>query len=93
MVECFFNTKITIVYYDGEGKYQALLSLLVDCGIQHLTLPPHTPQLVGTMERRHRHIVETGLTLLHQASIPFSYWSVAFSTVVYLINHLPNLVL
>ena len=45
------------------------------------------------MERRHRHIVEIGLILLHQASVPLSYWSVVFSTAVYLINRLPTPIL
>jgi hypothetical protein len=27
----------------------------------------------GFVERKHRHIVETGLTILATASIPFSY--------------------
>lgn len=42
------------------------------------------------MERKHRHIVETGLTLLAQAGIPFTYWTNAFSTAVHLIDRLPT---
>lgn len=34
--------------------------------------------------------MEMGLTLLHQASIPTSYWTYAFATAVYLINRLPS---
>lgn len=37
-----------------------------------------------------RHIVETGLTLLHHASIPLTFWPEAFATAVYLINRLPK---
>lgn len=37
----------------------------------------------------HRHVVEIGLTLLHQASSPLSYWSYAFQIAVYLINRMP----
>ncbi|KAJ9555944.1 hypothetical protein OSB04_010558 [Centaurea solstitialis] len=32
-------------------------------GISHFTTPPHTPEQNGIAERRHRHIVETGLAL------------------------------
>ncbi|RVW63793.1 Retrovirus-related Pol polyprotein from transposon RE1 [Vitis vinifera] len=45
---------------------------------------------MGTLKRRHRHIVETGLSLLTHASMPLSYWPFAFSTAVYLINRLPT---
>jgi hypothetical protein len=46
--------------------------------------------LNGYSERRHRHIVETGLALLTHASLPLSFWSQAFSTTVYLINRMPT---
>ena len=62
-------------------------------GIQHLKTPPHTPQHNGTAERRHKHIVETGLTLLSQAKLPYQYWSYAFQTAAYLINRLPTPIL
>lgn len=41
-------------------------------------------------ECRRRHIVEIGLTLLHQASMSLTHWTHVFCTTVYLINHLPN---
>lgn len=62
-------------------------------GIQHLKTPPHTPQHNGTAERRHKHIVDTGFTLLHQAKLPHKYWSYAFQSAVYLINRLPTIIL
>lgn len=62
-------------------------------GISHLTFPPHTPQHNEISERKHRHIVETGLTLLNQASIPLNYWTYAFAATIYLINRIPTPVL
>ena len=62
-------------------------------GILHQTSCPHTPQQNGVFERKHRHIVETGLSLLYKSNLPYNYWSYAFSTVVYLINRLPSFVL
>ena len=73
LVEHFFNTSIRTVYSNGGGEYIGLHSFLQNHGIQHLKSPPHTPQLVGTAERKHRHIVETGLSLLHHASMPLTY--------------------
>jgi hypothetical protein len=90
VVEKFFKTSILTIYSDGGGEYQKLKSFLETHGIQHLKTPPHTPQHNGSAERRHRHIVETGLTLLHNASLPLSFWSFAFQTASYLINRLPT---
>ena len=56
----------------------------------YLTTPPHTPEHNGYSECRHRHIIEKGHTLLHQASILLIFWSYAFATVVYLINRMPK---
>ena len=45
------------------------------------------------VERCHRHIVETGLTLLGQCHAPLKCWSYAFESSVYLINRMPTPVL
>jgi histone deacetylase 1/2 len=47
----------------------------------------------GPAERKHRHIVEVGLSLLAYASMPLKYWDEAFLTAVYLINRLPSKVI
>jgi hypothetical protein len=51
------------------------------------------PMQNDSVERKHKHIVEVGLTLLAQASMPLKFWDEAFTTVVYLINHTPNMVI
>lgn len=38
-----------------------------------------TPKQNGVSERKHRHIVELGLSMMYQASIPFRYWVEAFT--------------
>ncbi|KAK0605807.1 hypothetical protein LWI29_030936 [Acer saccharum] len=93
LVENFFNTQIKTVYSDGSGEAQSLGHVLANFGIQHLKSPPHTPEHVGTAERKHRHVVETALSLLHHASMPLRFWSLAFQTAVYLINRMPTKVL
>ena len=45
------------------------------------------------VERRHRHIIETGLTLLGQCKDPLKFWCYAFETSVYLINRMPTSIL
>jgi hypothetical protein len=44
-------------------------------------------------ERKHRHIVEVGLSLLAHASMPLKFWDEAFLTATYLINLLPSKVI
>ncbi|GJU95339.1 putative RNA-directed DNA polymerase, partial [Tanacetum coccineum] len=51
---------------------------------------PHTSEQNGFVERRNRHVVETGLTLLAQACVPQRFWHYAFDTAVYLINRMPS---
>lgn len=58
-----------------------------------LKTPPHTPEHNGYAQRRHKHVVETGITLLHNASLPLFVWPYAFQTASYLINQLSTLIL
>ncbi|CAH9118016.1 unnamed protein product [Cuscuta europaea] len=90
IVENFFQKSIKMVYSDGGGEYISQGKFLASCGITHLLTPPYTPEHNGFAERRHRHIVETGITLLHHSSMPLKYWSYAFLTAVYLINRQPT---
>lgn len=59
-------------------------------GIQHRLICPHTHHQNVVVERKHRHIIELGLTLLHHASLPLKFWDSAFCPAVYLINRLPT---
>lgn len=53
----------------------------------------YTPTKMGSVECKHRHVVEVGLVLLASSSVPKIYQVKAFQTVVYLIKRLPTLVL
>ena len=91
MVENQFSRKIKIFYSDNGGEFIKLRPILAIHGISHFTTAPHTPQQNGTVERRHRHVVDTVMALLHHASAPSTYWTYALATTVYLINHLPTI--
>lgn len=55
---------------------------------------PHTSEQNGLFKCKHHHIVELGLTLLAQASLPLKFWFESLVTVVFLINRrLPNTIL
>jgi hypothetical protein len=78
------------VQTDWGGEYQRLNSLFIKQGISHLVSCPHAHQQNGPAERKHRHIVDVGLTLLAHASMPLKFWDEAFSTAAYLINRTPT---
>ena len=93
LVERQFDRKIRTIQTDWGGEYQALSSFFSRMGISHHVSCPHAHQQNGSAERKHRHIVEVGLTLLAHASMPLKFWDEAFLTAVYLINRLPTKVL
>lgn len=76
----------------GGSEYvnEAFVAFLANHGIQHRLFYSHTPQQNRIAERKHRHIVEIGLSLLHQAFMPHQFWMEVFSTTVILIYRLPT---
>ena len=93
LVERQFNRKILAIQTDWGGEYQALNSFFKRIGISHRVSCPHAHQQNGSAERKHRHIVEVGLSLIAHASMPLKFWDEAFLTVVSLINRLPSKVI
>ena len=92
-VERQFSRKIKSVQTDWGGEYRKLNSFFKTIGIHHRLICPHTHEQNGTVECRHRHIVEAGLTLLGLCKTPLKFWTYAFETSVYLINRMPTPVL
>jgi histone deacetylase 1/2 len=78
---------------DWGGEYEKLNSFFSKIGISHLVSCPHAHQQNGAAERKHRHIVEVGLTLLARAHMPLKFWDEAFLTATYLINRTPSKIL
>jgi histone deacetylase 1/2 len=69
-VERLFDGKIIAVQSDWGGEYEKLNSFFTKIGITHLVSCPHAHQQNGAAERKHRHIVEVGLSLLAHAHMP-----------------------
>ncbi|KAE8676646.1 hypothetical protein F3Y22_tig00111582pilonHSYRG00259 [Hibiscus syriacus] len=89
LVKNQFNINIVALQTDGGGEYRGLACSLAAAGIKHRVTCSHTSQQNCVVERKHRHIIDTTLTLLAQSAVPFKYWSYAVLTAVYLINRLP----
>lgn len=84
------ETGIKNVQSDRGSKYRVSIDFLKTNGIHYRISCPWTQQQNGMVERKHGHIVETGLTLLAQASMPLKYWDETFWTFAYKINRLPT---
>ena len=95
LVETQLCCKIKQLQSDGGGEYTSLRfqQLLSQHGIIHRKSCPHTFQQNGLAERKLRHILEMGLTLLAHSGLSNTYWIDAFLTTVYIINRLPTPVL
>jgi hypothetical protein len=78
---------------DWGGEYKKLNSFFSQVGIIHHVSCPHAHQQNGVIERKHRHIVEVGLSLLAHASMPLKFWDEAFMDTTFLINRLPSKVI
>ncbi|CAJ2673651.1 unnamed protein product [Trifolium pratense] len=90
LVSTQFQTKIKSLQSDWGGEYRSISTLLTSLGINHRVTCPHTSHQNGTVERRHRSIVEIGLTLLSHANMPLNFWDHSFTTAVFLLNRLPT---
>jgi histone deacetylase 1/2 len=93
LVERKFSRKIITMQTDWGGEYEKLNSFFQKVGITHHVSCPHAHQQNGSAERKHLHIVEVGLALLANASMPLKFWDEAFLTATFLINLLPTKVL
>ncbi|KAE8731455.1 hypothetical protein F3Y22_tig00002840pilonHSYRG01377 [Hibiscus syriacus] len=60
---------------DGGGEYQSLKGWLQQNGVEHRISCPGTSEQNSRAERKYRHIVEMGLTMLAQSSLPLKCYS------------------
>lgn len=95
LVENQFSCHIKQFQSDNGGEYCSHLfkQFLASHGIFRRLSCPYTSQQNGLAERKHRHLVEMGVTLLAQSGLPKRYWVDAFMTATYIVNRLPTKVL
>jgi hypothetical protein len=93
IVEKHLNLPTLTFFSDNGREFVKLKHFLATHDIFHLTTLPHTPEINGTTERRHCHIVETDRAVLHHAKLPCQFWSFAFNIATYLINRMPTPIL
>jgi len=93
LVENQTGHKICALQTDNAREYLSLTHFLHQHGIHHRLICPYTHEQNGSVEHKHRHIVDMGLTLLATASLPLRFWAKAFIVSVHIINVLPTEVL
>ncbi|KAL4030263.1 hypothetical protein IC575_008499 [Cucumis melo] len=74
----------------GEFCNTTLQSFFYSKGIFHQKSCPYTSEQNGIAERKHRHIVETAMSLIFHSSVPLEFWPYAFSIAVFLINRMSS---
>ena len=86
------SSTVKYIQSDGGGEYMcsSLQSFFKAEGIIHLLSCPGTPEQNDMDERKHRHVVETSLTLLAHSKLLKDFWFYSFATAVHLINQLPS---
>lgn len=89
-IEVQFSTHNKAVQTDGGGEFKSLTTLFHSKGIAHRLACPHIHHQNDSVERKHMHVVETGLTWLAQANLPLKFWEHACLTAAYLILLMPT---
>lgn len=82
-----FSCDIKSLQTDWGGKFQNVSTFVKTLGIIHRVSCPNTQEQNGVVERQNCIIVEKGLKLLAQSSLPQLFWEHAFKTATYLHNH------
>ena len=93
MITNQLNTPIKCLQSDNGGEFISFRFYFENHGIVHRFSYPHTPQQNGRAKRKILHVIETGLALSTQASLPSKFLMQAFHNATYLINLLPSKVL
>lgn len=64
--------KLKVFQSDGGGEFlnNRVTKLFLDNGTHHQVSCPYVPQQNGGVERKHRHLTETGLAMVFSAHAP-----------------------
>lgn len=75
MIETQFERKIKVFQSDGGGEFTSLKfkEILAHSSIIHHMSCPDIPQQNRVAERKHRHVVETGFTLIFNQTFLCNY--------------------
>jgi len=78
--------KLHVIQTNNAKEFLCFKSFTQLHGIFHRLTFPHTHEQNGSIERKHKHISDMGLTLLASVSLPIKFWGEAFTTTTLIIN-------
>lgn len=92
LIQTQFQTKIQVLKTDNAREYfeTSLGNYLKSHCIIHQSSCVDTPQQNGVVERKNRHILEVGRSLMFTIHVPKFFWGKAVLTSTYLINKTPS---
>lgn len=88
-----FSSNVIVIQINWGGEFRPLNPLLKYFGISLHIICPYSHSQNGTVERRHRHIVEIGLSLLVHSFMSNKFWAKAFQLENFLIDSMPTPIL
>ena len=77
----------------GEFQSHAFSDLFSDVGICRQLKVPYNPQQNGVVERKNMTICEATISMMYDQDLFTSLWEEATSTVVYIQNKIPHVIL
>nr|GFA09212.1 retrovirus-related Pol polyprotein from transposon TNT 1-94 [Tanacetum cinerariifolium] len=95
LIKVQFGKHIKRVRCDNGREFtsNSMITFYEKNGILLETTCPHTPQQNGVVERKHKHLLETGRALRFEVNIPKKFQGECILTAAYIINHLPSKVI
>ncbi|KAL5735558.1 hypothetical protein ACOSP7_030027 [Xanthoceras sorbifolium] len=92
-VELQLGKMIKYLQTDMGREFLPFVPFLSKQGVKVRFSCAYTHAQNGVVERKHRHLVETRLTLLAHARMPLTFWLEAFTTACFLVNNMPTALL
>jgi transposase InsO family protein len=94
MVEKEKGVSIKCLRSDGGGEYfsNEFSEYLKEHGIQRKYSCGYSPHQNGVVERKNKHIAEIARAMLNEKNLPNYFWAEAVTTVVYIMNRTPTVI-
>ncbi|KAI5343342.1 hypothetical protein L3X38_011218 [Prunus dulcis] len=92
MTELQTEHKVQCIRSDRGGEFLStdFLEFCEANGIQRQLTMAYTPQQNGVVERKNRTVIQMAKSMLHEKGMPYSLWTEAVHTAVYLLNRCPT---
>lgn len=84
--ECQSGKKLLALQTNDALEFRKLGKRLAKLGVSHRISAPYSHQQMGHVKRRHRHQIDTTITMINHAKLPPSMWDFGVLMACYLYN-------